>query len=74
MALRAVLAERPHDAFSNAIRPDLVFADAHAVGLGAKLEMATLAASIKTGAGLPAGAWLSLNVSPGPPVARVAGQ
>jgi PAS domain S-box-containing protein len=50
--------------FSNGIRPDLVFADARAVGLEAELEMATLAASIKAAAGLPTGAWLSLNVSP----------
>lgn len=50
--------------FSSGIRPDLVFADARAVGLEGELEMATLAASIKAAAGLPTGAWLSLNVSP----------
>ena len=50
--------------FSSGVRPDLVFADARAVSLEAELEMATLAASIKAAAGLPLGAWLSLNVSP----------
>ena len=50
--------------FSNGIRPDLVFADARAVGLEAELEMAALAASITAAAGLPTDAWLSLNVSP----------
>ena len=50
--------------FSNGIRPDLVFADARAVGLEAELELAALAASIKAAAGLPTDAWLSLNVSP----------
>jgi EAL domain-containing protein (putative c-di-GMP-specific phosphodiesterase class I) len=51
--------------FADGSAPDLVFADARAIGLEADLEMATLAASIKAAAGLPPGAWLSLNVSPG---------
>jgi len=50
--------------FADGSAPDLVFADARAIGLEADLEMATLAASIKAAAGLPPGAWLSLNVSP----------
>lgn len=50
--------------FSSGSRPDLVFADARATGLEARLEIATLAAAIEASARLPAGAWLSLNVSP----------
>ncbi len=50
--------------FSEGIRPDLVFADASAAGVGLELEAATLAASVEASAGLPGGAWLSLNVSP----------
>ncbi len=50
--------------FANDIAPDLVFADARAVGLEAELEIATLTAAISAAAGLPRSAWLSLNVSP----------
>jgi len=56
---------RGTDPLCRRLGPDLVFADARAIGLEADLEMATLAASIKAAAGLPPGAWLSLNVSPG---------
>lgn len=50
--------------FSNESAPDLVFADARGAGLEAELELATLAAAITQAAALPAGAWVSLNVSP----------
>ena len=50
--------------FSSGTAPDVVFADARVAGLEAELELATLAASISAAAALPAGAWLSLNVSP----------
>ncbi len=50
--------------FSDGTAPDIVFAEARAVGLGAELERATLAAAVAEGARLPDGAWLSLNVSP----------
>jgi len=50
--------------FDSGDPPDRVFADATTVGLGAALETATLAAAIRHAARLPAGAWLSLNVSP----------
>jgi EAL domain-containing protein (putative c-di-GMP-specific phosphodiesterase class I)/DNA-binding response OmpR family regulator len=50
--------------FADGTRPDRRFADAAAVGLGAKLELATLAAALEASAPLPKGAWLSLNVSP----------
>src|SRR5262249_6118255 len=50
--------------FSSGRRPDLVFADAHAVGLGPDLELATMAAAIDAARELPAGRWLDLNASP----------
>ena len=50
--------------FDSGRRPDLVFADAHAVGLGPELEFATLRAAIDAARRLPAGRWLDLNVSP----------
>ena len=50
--------------FDSGDPPDRVFATATTVGLGADLEAATLAAAIRDAARLPAGAWLSLNVSP----------
>lgn len=50
--------------FDSGQRPDLCFADAWSVGLGAELELATLAAAVDAGKELPAGRWLDLNVSP----------
>ncbi len=50
--------------FTSGVSPDLVFADARAVGLEAELELATLAAAISASRGLARSAWLSLNVSP----------
>ncbi len=50
--------------FSSGIAPDLVFADARVAGLEAELEIATLTAAISAATALPAGGWLSLNVSP----------
>lgn len=50
--------------FADGSAPDLVFADARSAGLEAELEVATLAAAIAAARELPAGAWLSLNVSP----------
>jgi PAS domain S-box-containing protein len=50
--------------FESGRRPDLVFADAQAVGLGVDLELATLRAAIETARDLPAGLWLDVNVSP----------
>jgi EAL domain-containing protein (putative c-di-GMP-specific phosphodiesterase class I)/DNA-binding response OmpR family regulator len=51
--------------FADGTRPDRRFADAAAVGLGYELEAATLCAAVRAADGLPPGAWLSLNVSPG---------
>ena len=50
--------------FESGRRPDLVFVDAQAVGLGIELELATLRAAIAAATCLPAGLWLDLNVSP----------
>jgi EAL domain-containing protein (putative c-di-GMP-specific phosphodiesterase class I) len=50
--------------FTDGVAPDVVFADARAAGLEAQLELATLDAAIAAATGLPAAAWLSLNVSP----------
>ena len=50
--------------FDSGERPDRVFTDAERAGLGAELEAATLSAALATGTQLPAGTWLSLNVSP----------
>jgi len=50
--------------FANGQRPDLVFADAWTVGLGAELELATLSSAIEAARRLPAGQWLDLNISP----------
>jgi EAL domain-containing protein (putative c-di-GMP-specific phosphodiesterase class I) len=50
--------------FDSGGRPDLCFADAWSVGLGADLELATLEDAVATARRLPAGLWLNLNVSP----------
>jgi PAS domain S-box-containing protein len=50
--------------FDNGTRPDEVFADAQAVGLGLELEVACLAAAITASDALAPGTWLSLNASP----------
>ena len=50
--------------FDDGVRPDRRFADAAAVGRGVDLELACLEVAIEASRGLPAGPWLSLNVSP----------
>ena len=50
--------------FDDGSRPDETFAAALDCGLGIELEIVTLEAALKGGRLLPAGAWLSLNVSP----------
>lgn len=50
--------------FSAGERPDLLFADAWAVGLGPEMEMAVLGAALEGAAGLPGDPWLDVNVSP----------
>jgi PAS domain S-box-containing protein len=50
--------------FDSGQRPDLCFADAWSVDTGPELELATLGAAVAAARRLPAGLWLSLNVSP----------
>ena len=50
--------------FHNGIRPDLVFAEAQAIGIGAELEMATIASVLEQAGRLPSDTWISVNVSP----------
>ena len=50
--------------FDDGSRPDETFAAALDCGLGIELETVTLQAALRIGRLLPAGAWLSLNVSP----------
>jgi len=50
--------------FTDGVRPDLVFGEARHAGLGIELEAVTLGAALAAADELPAGPWLSLNVSP----------
>ena len=50
--------------FDDGSRSDETFAAALDCGLGIELEIVTLEAALRSGRFLPAGAWLSLNVSP----------
>ena len=50
--------------FDYARRPDLVFQDAHSVGLGIELETACARAAVRAACTLPPGAWLGVNFSP----------
>jgi EAL domain-containing protein (putative c-di-GMP-specific phosphodiesterase class I) len=51
--------------FDDGVAPDLHFAEADAIGMGYDLEMATLRAAFEDARRLPAGAFLSVNASPG---------
>jgi EAL domain-containing protein (putative c-di-GMP-specific phosphodiesterase class I) len=50
--------------FTDGANPQVLFAEAAAVGLGAELESATLQAALAAAEGLPQSAWLNLNASP----------
>jgi EAL domain-containing protein (putative c-di-GMP-specific phosphodiesterase class I) len=50
--------------FSDGANPEVVFAEAAAVGLGIELETATLQAALAAAEALPKSAWLNLNASP----------
>jgi EAL domain-containing protein (putative c-di-GMP-specific phosphodiesterase class I) len=50
--------------FDSGEPPGAIFAEAWSVGLGPGLEMATLGAAIGASVELPAGRWLSVNLSP----------
>jgi PAS domain S-box-containing protein len=49
--------------FDDGTRPDLVFAEATAAGVGLDLEAATMSKAMAAALSLPSDAWLSLNVS-----------
>jgi PAS domain S-box-containing protein len=50
--------------FADGTPPDVMIADAHAVGLGLELEIACLAAALDASETLAPDCWLSLNASP----------
>jgi PAS domain S-box-containing protein len=50
--------------FTDGSSPEMMFAQATAVGLGAELEAGTLKASVAAAEALPPSAWLNLNASP----------
>jgi EAL domain-containing protein (putative c-di-GMP-specific phosphodiesterase class I) len=50
--------------FHDNTRPDIRFAEASRVGVGKQLELAVVDEALKQAAILPAGTWLSVNVSP----------
>jgi PAS domain S-box-containing protein len=64
LASGAVVGYEALTRFDRGQEPDLAFANARAVGLGVELEVATLRAAIEASCRLPAGSWLSVNVSP----------
>jgi PAS domain S-box-containing protein len=64
LSTRKVVGHEALTRFDSGRRPDQVFADAKAVGLGIDLELATLSAALRDARGLPADLWLDLNVSP----------
>jgi EAL domain-containing protein (putative c-di-GMP-specific phosphodiesterase class I)/CheY-like chemotaxis protein len=51
--------------FADGLRPDLRFTEASSVGLGHDYELAAIEAALKAAPALPAGAFLTLNMSPG---------
>jgi PAS domain S-box-containing protein len=51
--------------FNDGADPELMFAQAAALGLGADLETVTIGAALAAAKALPKSAWLDLNASPG---------
>jgi PAS domain S-box-containing protein len=64
MADGAIVAHEALTRFTDGMRPDVRFAEAWTVDLGADLELATLTAALTQARHLPAGRWLDVNVSP----------
>jgi len=50
--------------FDDGTRPDLCFAEAHAVGMGIELEVACATAALAEASSLPHDQWVSVNLSP----------
>jgi EAL domain-containing protein (putative c-di-GMP-specific phosphodiesterase class I) len=61
---RSVVGYEALTRFDDGVAPERRFADAELVGLGADLELACLKAAVTASRHLPAGRWLSLNLSP----------
>ena len=64
LATREVIGFEALTRFDDGSAPDVRFGEADRSGLGPEYELATLRAALAVGADLPAGAFLSLNVSP----------
>lgn len=64
LASREVVAYEALTRFDSGQRPDLCFADAWSVGLGAELEFAAIEAAIEAAHHLPSGVFLDINASP----------
>jgi EAL domain-containing protein (putative c-di-GMP-specific phosphodiesterase class I) len=64
LATHDVVGHEALSRFDSGRSPELVFFDAHAVGLGLELELATLRAAVGAAVAIAPGRWLSLNVSP----------
>lgn len=60
---RSVIGYEALTRFDDGVAPDVRFAEAAVVGCGVDLETACLRAAVAASSGLPAGAWLALNVS-----------
>jgi PAS domain S-box-containing protein len=60
---RSVVGYEALTRFNDGTPPELRFSDADQAGLGQELELACLRAAMEAGKHLPAGRWLSLNVS-----------
>ena len=69
LATGEVLGHEALTRFDSARRPDLVFEDAHAVGLGTELETACALTAVRAAVALPAGGWLAVNFSPASAIA-----
>ncbi|MGA3031569.1 MAG: EAL domain-containing protein [Candidatus Limnocylindrales bacterium] len=65
LASNAIVGYEALTRFTDGADPELMFAQAAAVGLGAELETATLGAALAAAKELPRSAWLNLNASPG---------
>jgi EAL domain-containing protein (putative c-di-GMP-specific phosphodiesterase class I)/CheY-like chemotaxis protein len=64
LADREVVGYEALTRFDDGIRPDVRFAEASRLGLGLELELATISAALDAATTLPAGRFVSLNISP----------
>ncbi len=64
LASNAIVGYEALTRFADGANPEVLFAEAAAVGLGHELETATLHAALEAAESLPGSAWLNLNSSP----------